>query len=293
MTSHDETNGLLSTIVPVGNISETLENLRNIRDLARKNKVRLILVIDDVHEEKFKKELESLVTKDSMVTITSFQGRNPGGARNHGLKLCKSPWVHFCDSDDVPNFESIMKLLKDVLSNPNYDAIVGNYVIFDVAKKSNANVFASRSRFGLFGVAGNPGIWRWIFRREVLNTIQFPDNRLGEDQVFLCRLLQNNPMINLQLHSNIYTYIQGGSSQLIKKDDMGSLFDSLQHLQRLDLRKTKMEFKLTINYMYLRLCYTYVRLLSRARKLSAVRVGIGLILKMPSSPTNRSIKPWP
>ena len=42
--------------------------------------------------------------------------------------------------------------------------------------------------FTLSGVALNPGIWRMIFRKEILDCMQFQEIYMGEDQIFLFEL---------------------------------------------------------------------------------------------------------
>ena len=61
----------------------------------------------------------------------------------------------------------------------------------------------------------NPGIWRFIFRRSAIVNTNFPPYRMGEDQVFLARLLINESSVYFS-DKNVYLYVDGEGGQLTK-----------------------------------------------------------------------------
>lgn len=62
-------------------------------------------------------------------------------------------------------------------------------------------------------IALNPGIWRFIFNKEILKDIEFANLRMAEDQVFLAKILSQSPEIYIS-DKVIYNYCVGNSSQL-------------------------------------------------------------------------------
>ena len=246
---------LLTSIVPVGNLERDLTNLLKIKEQAVENNVSLIFVIDDQNPNSLLKARKDLCRRDSsLVKVLSFNGRNPGGARNIGLKEVSSEWVHFCDSDDEPNFREILRIIVGQ-SSSTVDAFVCNYRI-ETNKESLRTVISRTSN--LFDVAINPGLWRWVIRSNSASGIEFPDSRLGEDQVFLARFLGKGPKICVLGKSCIYIYCLKNPNSLSRELDLISLEKSIEAFEEIDLRAYRFVFKIFVSLMYFRLSYTYM-----------------------------------
>lgn len=85
---------------------------------------------------------------------------------------------------------------------------------------SNLNIFPARFKKAyeinlpyFSKTVRNPGIWRWAFKRPIIDGVFFPKLLMGEDQVFLANLNVNWLKV-YRAKENVYDYIQGNPSQL-------------------------------------------------------------------------------
>jgi hypothetical protein len=59
----------------------------------------------------------------------------------------------------------------------------------------------------------NPGLWRWVFARELVGSARFEPTKRGEDQLFLARVNAFSYKITL-FQEKVYTYFIGDTNQL-------------------------------------------------------------------------------
>jgi glycosyltransferase involved in cell wall biosynthesis len=192
----------LSAIVPITNYFQHKSNIEKIiRDSAQMG-VELILVLDressQAHED-----LTALLKKSKGcgLVIENDSG-NPGGARNAGLVCATAEWITFWDCDDEPLISKIFELILSSARTEN-QVLVGSYQTRSIKEKEATsqilNVDSWEIDLGL-----NPGIWRLVFSRNLVDNIRFPDARMGEDQIFLQRVFAKEPQVSL---SKVVTYV--------------------------------------------------------------------------------------
>lgn len=137
---------------------------------------------------------------------------SPGLSRNYGLQHADSDWVAFWDSDDIGLVEEAISAIHN--SPLNTDFILAGYSqVSQVTKRAN-KVSTPMGNFSMAMI--NPGIWRFIFRKSAIVNTNFPAYRMGEDQVFLARLLINDSSVYFS-DKNIYLYVEGEGGQLTKE----------------------------------------------------------------------------
>lgn len=137
---------------------------------------------------------------------------SPGLSRNYGLQHADSDWVAFWDSDDIGLVEEAISAVHN--SPLNADFILAGYSqVSQVTKRVN-KVSTPMGNFSMAMI--NPGIWRFIFRKSAIVNTNFPAYRMGEDQVFLARLLINESSVYFS-DKNIYLYVEGEGGQLTKE----------------------------------------------------------------------------
>lgn len=137
---------------------------------------------------------------------------SPGLSRNYGLQHADSDWVAFWDSDDIGLVEEAISAIHN--SPLNADFILAGYSqVSQVTKRAN-KVSTPMGNFSMAMI--NPGIWRFIFRKSAIVNTNFPAYRMGEDQVFLARLLINDSSVYFS-DKNIYLYVEGEGGQLTKE----------------------------------------------------------------------------
>lgn len=225
-------NILLSTIIPIGEMSERLSVLEKWLTNVDSAQLQVILVCDLAGNNCFDK-LTEIVRKlaDKHIELHSGLFGSPGLARNFGLKHAVGDWIAFWDSDDVPSWKRNLEVLKD---NFQFEIIIGAFEKINEIDRSVVPVMflGNDSRSIENSLVANPGLWRFLFRREVLTGLQFREFRMAEDQVFL---LTTNPFSRrIKIVDEIlYSYHWGGPGHLV--DNRFALNDLLKAMREIKL----------------------------------------------------------
>jgi hypothetical protein len=203
---------LISVIIPVGDMAGRLQFLESWLQKVTNYPVEVILIHDQTYVD-VGSELQELLRKVNSSKVIFVQGLfgNPGSARNAGLDIAMGAWTAFWDSDDNPNIENICKAVQ--AADEQDEILIGDFTVFDL--KSGAFRPQTRNVDPLNSIAMNPGIWRMIFRREIIGSTKFPSLKMGEDQVFLSYLGIASRKFRF-IESIFYQYNVGSSSQLTK-----------------------------------------------------------------------------
>jgi glycosyltransferase involved in cell wall biosynthesis len=200
MKSEKVTN--LSAIIPIKNYFQHKVNIEEIIHDSVLMDIELILVLDQETGQAFE-DLTALLKmlKAQGLVITSDSG-NPGGARNAGMVCATAEWVTFWDCDDRPQ---ISKIFEMILGSKVTDkqVLIGSYQSKSHKDEDSKNHILDESNWKI-DLGLNPGIWRFVFRRDFISTIRFPDAKMGEDQVFLQRVLNKEPKV---FFSQVVTYV--------------------------------------------------------------------------------------
>ncbi len=154
---------MLSIVVPVHNMAGRLGNLE--KSLKRTQELGLpiqFVLVQDGIDVGTRKELSDLSKKYDAMFLEVDLG-SPGLARNTGIEFCNSPWIAFWDSDDHGNPEEVINELLH--ARPEKKIIVGSFREMNL-KKNQLSKLRKPSKF-LSLLMINPGIWRFVFRREV------------------------------------------------------------------------------------------------------------------------------
>lgn len=227
---------LLTAIVP---IRPSLDDLRNVFGWLEKEQtahIHFVLILDRPTSTMLKVWAEFYadfkVRADApQVDVIDGDFGGPGPARNAGLAHIDTQYVAFWDSDDHPNIPQIMKYLMSIkLQQPKL--VVGSFeVIRQGGEKQTIHTY------DLLQLARNPGLWRCLIPFESLGEIKFPNIVLGEDQVFLARIMAGCPPVE---YSEIifYSYMYGNSGQLTANKDFSDLVKAESLVTRIDVDNT-------------------------------------------------------
>jgi glycosyltransferase involved in cell wall biosynthesis len=251
---------LISVVVPVGPIAHKLKNL--IGWIPKCTDIfDLILVVDECGDATYELLTEFLRQDQFLAEITVIHARfgGPGAARNAGSKIARGEWIVFWDADDEPNIPGVLNL--NLKLTEESDLVVCGYTIDN--QKSQTEVKTHR----LVDLALNPGLWRILFRRGSVLNVDFPNILLGEDQVFISKIMSKIPRVEFN-DEIIYSYVTSQADQLTSGtknlDDLLSAADLIMGLKSNgDLEKI----------MELRLRMTYIKRCIKARKLIFKNLG--------------------
>lgn len=202
--------GKLLIIVPVTKMANKLGNLQTWLSRTTNQEVK-ILIVHDIADEPTSLELKEIVSKFSRLKIELIEKRlnSPGLARNLGLATVNYEWISFVDSDDLVDVSELLNMISK--SPLDTEIVIGNYKVS--SSKDTKSMKTSESIDPKMNVAMNPGIWRMIFRQEIIGMTRFSQYKMGEDQLFL---LDIDFFRRNLFFSNLfpYTYFQNVEGQL-------------------------------------------------------------------------------
>lgn len=219
----------LTIVVPVSCMSGRLKNLCSWLDSVNRFNVEVILV-HDIQDQETAQELAQLKSAFPSEKIRMLEGKfgNPGGARNLGKKNARGNYITFCDSDDVLHLERVMESLT---RHPGYDVLLGKFSVID--SMSQNTLFVPTEPKTILNLAKNPGLWRFVFRTEILEGIDFIQSSMAEDQLFLAdvRIFEHKLK---KVDAVFYDYFINCSSQLTSnKSKLTDIYEVLARLARL------------------------------------------------------------
>jgi glycosyltransferase involved in cell wall biosynthesis len=202
----------LTIVVPIGESDGNLSELKSWIPVALNHGCNIILVHDYLSEKlrnEFTKSLNQFSGAEKIVNIYGTFG-SPGGARNAGIEAIESRWVAFWDSDDEPYVDNFLAMLRDA-EDGGFEVACGGFI---QANRNNPefSVFLNSPR-NLNSVLSYPGLWRFAFRTEVIDSQKFDLLSMGEDLNFLARIRLEKR--NIFFSPNVvYKYYTGGRFQL-------------------------------------------------------------------------------
>jgi|694.fasta_scaffold115671_3 glycosyltransferase involved in cell wall biosynthesis len=176
---------VLTAIIPVHNAEERFKYLSSWIEEIHDYPMQLIIV-HDLAGTSTKYELKKIINQYNLSNLVFLEGHygNPGFARNAGFEAATGDWIAFWDSDDKPILRTILNKIN--LATLKDDVLVGG---FNTINAVNCNVQRfNANNASLKSVCMNPGIWRMVFRKKVIEDLKFSRLRMGEDQLFLSEL---------------------------------------------------------------------------------------------------------
>jgi glycosyltransferase involved in cell wall biosynthesis len=207
---------LLSIVVPIKDMNDKLQNLTYWLDTALDSDFEVILV-EDICDIRLAKDLERKAREKTNLKIISGYFGNPGSARNAGKELASGIWIAFWDADDKGNPSRIREALVNVSKSAEMVVFSNETIDWNTGGLKEENHVIPMKQ-DIIQVANKPGIWRMVFRSEFIKCINFPSFRMGEDQVFLATVIQEQPQI-VFIDEIVYSYFVNVPSQLTSSED--------------------------------------------------------------------------
>lgn len=228
---------LLSVIIPTADFPHGLPvTLANISSALADVAHEILVAVSDPNRLNVALKATSLFS-NVKVLVASEPG--PGSARNAGIETCRGEWVLFLDDDDAIVGESLKLLLSKQPQTSEVDVVSCGYQIisrgdvqdFPAGCKSLEELLLSRPL----------AFWRNLYSGTFLRDrcIRFPRGLVGEDLVFVCRVVAADPRVQGETVV-LYSYHQheGGLSSvrdsrwLIIPDQLKLAFQALEGSRR-------------------------------------------------------------
>jgi glycosyltransferase involved in cell wall biosynthesis len=246
---------LISAIVPISSFNYRLDRLATWLTQVVDPDFDLIFV-HDTSNPQFDSSLKDSITKLFRGEFQFIEGNfgNPGSARNAGLISAKGDWITFWDSDDLIDTSAVRSLAMEAARNGAEVAVAPFFIVQGDSQPRLVHITTGAAR----EIAPLPGIWRFIFHKNVIGGKTFPALQMGEDQVFLlnCHIFNRKVEIG---RTPTYTYFKGNPGQLttnlygisdlvgarllVKEICLNSTGEDLKFSQRLLFRQSITLFK--------------------------------------------------
>lgn len=214
-----ESEGLISVIVPVYNTAEYLERCVNsIINQTYKNLE--IILIDDGSTDRSGKICDKFKEEDTRVSVVHQKNSGPSVARNYGLSIAKGEYIGFVDSDDYIAADMYEQLYGSMRSG--IDIVCCGSINIDRHKRTvNCKVTCKKSfdrENAIFELLKSDNIsfsaWDKLFKKNVINDIRFPENRLCEDLPFIYQAVkQSKGIVHIGKVKYFYCYRQESRSK--------------------------------------------------------------------------------
>ena len=176
----------------------------------------VIFIVGSSSEETFS-DLNAIVDSNhyGKVKIINENFGSPGEVRNFGITQASGDRVAFWDSDDNPNVDAFVSMI-DHAQQAGMQINVGGWQKVNSNLEVSPACFKKTCDFNLpyfSETFRNPGIWRWAFKRPILDRVFSTSLLTGEDRVFLANLNIDWFKVHRD-KKNVYEYIQGNPRQL-------------------------------------------------------------------------------
>ena len=181
------------------------------------------ICIDDGSTDNTASVLDEYSARDKRFTVVHKKNAGVSAARNDGIKLAKTEYVHFMDADDVLDedyYAEIMNQAKQI----NADIYVSGFV----SNSKYSAILVYKKRHVLFTLFGKlfwtqalikSFVWRYVFRTDFIkkNKLFFDTNLISqEDAIFVLQSFVLSDKVVIVPNVN-YHYIFNTDSALNKK----------------------------------------------------------------------------
>lgn len=195
-------NKLVSIILPIYNVEKYLEKC--VCSILNQDYNNLeVILVNDGSTDKSLEICERLQKKDNRIKIINQKNLGVSAARNNGFYYSKGDYICFIDSDDIIEIDMVSTLVKLLQEN---ECEVANCNIHIIEKdKTERNFYTNKNikiynsselkKYFLLGKVSH-ACWDKMYKREVLEKVNFVLNSTSEDRYFCWKLYKTiNKMV--------------------------------------------------------------------------------------------------
>lgn len=222
---------LLSVIIPIACKPGSVQRIDKWMNEIKTIDIEIIVVEDKKYaikngELSISRIIERMKEKAVVNYICKpFEG--PADGRNIGKEFANGEWIAFWDSDDIPNVEASLEIIREN-RNSEIDIIIGQYSEVSVSKNTTTQKSMDRN---LYDLALNPGLWRMFFKNtKKFKELKFYSTKMGEDQTFIIDAFVKLNKIKFSCQP-VYNYYVDQNFQLTKdKTAIEDLINTLRYV---------------------------------------------------------------
>jgi len=188
--------------------------------------------------------------------LSNKKNSGPSISRKNGIAVSKAEYITFCDSDDWYD-ENFLKLMYEASNQEKNDIVFCNYKsVFKNGRIVQHDIIgnlSSESSKSEILVNSPDSLSAMMIRRCLLEDIEFPDIRNGEDMAIIPVIISKGENFGF-VKQSIYNYFQRSDSLSVKQTNI--LVENLQKSyayieQKLDLKwHSECEFLGIRNLLY-------------------------------------------
>ncbi len=218
----------ISIIIPIYNresyLDRCISSVLNQKDISSE-----IILVDDGSTDGSLSICEKYAAEHSNIRIIHKENGGISSARNAGLDTVTGDYIFFLDSDDCLVNDSLNVMQKELESH-DVDYVIGNFerVHIDGTFYSSSNMpddiknsIINENTFWKY--AENPksyllfvALWAKLYKKEVWDSIRFPDVRFAEDEFVLPDILSKTKNIYV---TDFVVYKQTASNTSLVRSD--------------------------------------------------------------------------
>ncbi len=215
MTENFEKKIIVDVILPNYNkLSFLEESIKSVVGQTFKN--WHMYIIDDCSTDGSLRVIKNFLTLPNITLIKLSKNMGPSFCRNYGMRISKSKYISFIDSDDTWKKDKLEKQIYFMEKN-NFSFTYTDYTPF--FQKGEKKFYKKQTNlvetfnFNSFIRNSSINTTTMIIKRSILKSHRFKKMKLMEDYLLKCKLLKDNNIAKkLNLNSAYYRILEGSRS---------------------------------------------------------------------------------
>ena len=265
-------NELISIIVPVFNVEKYL--MRCLDSIMKQTYENIeIIVVDDGSTDNSAKIIDNYSMKDKRIIAIHQENGGLSNARNNGLRKCNGNYVAFVDSDDYIS-EDYIEILYRLIKKYDVKISCCDYKIFSAdieelkqhKNKKYIEYVMDKEKYileYLYSEGYYISAWGKLYKKELFNTIKYPEHVLYEDLNTTYKLALECDKIVCCNAKNYYYFMRADS--ITKENFSEKQFDMIKNTFEMTekIKQIYPEYEKAIIYRNVHACFsTYCRLIN-------------------------------